>query len=291
MLAKRRGGSLRAKVESAQVPTGIDAGRPRPRVSEFHVRGEEAQVIFDVPLPDGEIDEVLAELLTNEALEVVREKRHELPINGVTTVVAFARRGGEPRRIGSVSLEEPGVLPPPMVAAPSLHLGHIGFDPLEKQFSDELLHNAPSLASDQRADTLGPIGQELRLPRAVAVGLRAQGIDPATMTSAEMVHSLLRLFGYAVTSTDNPLARRATKSGSTTYLREDPYQPGDHPEVDELTMRQFVMEFVNSGAERGLLISDKFSPFGVYEREKREPRIRFVTRERLQKFIDALSLE
>ena len=291
MLAKRRGSSLRAKVESAQVPTGIDADRPRPRVSEFHVRGEEAQVIFDVPLPDGEIDEVLAELLTNEALEVVREKRHELPIDGVTTVVAFAGRGGEPRRIGSVSLEEPGVLPPPMVAAPSLHLGHIGFDPLEKQFTDELLHNAPSLASDQRADTLGPIGQELRLPRAVAVGLRAQGIDPATMTSAEMVHSLLRLFGYAVTSTDNPLARKATKSGSTTYLREDPYQPGDHPEVDEVTMRQFVMEFVSSGAERGLLISDKFSPFGVYEREKREPRIRFVTRERLQKFIDALSLE
>jgi len=291
MLAKRRGNSLRAKVEAAQVATGIDADRPRPRVSEFHVRGEEAQVIFDVPLPEGEIDEVLGELLTNEAVEVVREKRHELPIDGVTTVVAFAGRGGEPRRIGSVSLEEPGVLPPPMVAAPSLHLGHIGFDPLEKQFSDELLHNAPSLASDQRADTLGPIGNELRLPKAVAVGLRAQGVDPATMTSAEMVHSLLRLFGYAVTSTDNPLARKATKSGSTTYLREDPYQPGDHPEVDEVTMRQFVMEFVSSGADRGLLISDKFSPFGVYEREKREPRIRFVTRERLQKFVDALSLE
>ena len=291
MLAKRRGNSLRAKVEAAQVATGIDADRPRPRVSEFHVRGEEAQVIFDVPLPEGEIDEVLGELLTNEAVEVVREKRHELPIDGVTTVVAFAGRGGEPRRIGSVSLEEAGVLPPPMVAAPSLHLGHIGFDPLEKQFSEELLHNAPSLASDQRADTLGPIGNELRLPKAVAVGLRAQGIDPATMTSAEMVHSLLRLFGYAVTSTDNPLARKATKSGSTTYLREDPYQPGDHPEVDEVTMRQFVMEFVSSGADRGLLISDKFSPFGVYEREKREPRIRFVTRERLQKFVDALSLE
>jgi hypothetical protein len=291
MLAKRRGNSLRAKVEAAQVATGIDADRPRPRVSEFHVRGEEAQVIFDVPLPEGEIDEVLGELLTNEAVEVVREKRHELPIDGVSTVVAFAGRGGEPRRIGSVSLEEPGVLPPPMVAAPSLHLGHIGFDPLEKQFSEELLHSAPSLASDQRADTLGPIGNELRLPKAVAVGLRAQGIDPATMTSAEMVDSLLRLFGYAVTSTDNPLARKATKSGLTTYLREDPYQPGDHPEVDEVTMRQFVMEFVSSGADRGLLISDKFSPFGVYEREKREPRIRFVTRERLQKFVDALSLE
>jgi hypothetical protein len=291
MLAKRRGNAMRAKVESAQASASIHADRPRPRVSEFHVRGEEAQVIFDVPLPEGEVDEVLRELLTNEAVEVVREKRHELPINGVTTVVAFACRGGEPRRIGSVSLEEPGVLPPPITSAPSLHLGHIGFDPLEKQFSDELLHNAPSLASDQRADTLGPIGQELRLPKAVVVGLRAQGIDPDTMTSAEMVYSLLRLFGYAVSSTDNPLARKATKSGSTTYLREDPYTTGEYPEVDEVTMRQFVMEFVSSGADRGLLISDKFSPFGVYEREKREPRIRFVTRERLQKFVDALSLE
>jgi hypothetical protein len=291
VLTKRRGNAIRAKVEASQEATAIDADRPRPRVSEFHVRGEEAQVFFDVPLLEGEVDEVLGELLTNEALEVVREKRHELPINGVTKVVAFAGRGDEPRRVGTVSLEEPGVLPPPMIAAPSLHLGHIGFDPLEKQFSDDLLQHAPSLASDQRADTLGPIGNELRLPKAVAVGLRAQGVDPATMTSAEMVRSLLRLFGYTVTAADNPLAFTATKAGTATYLREDRYQPGDHPEVGDVTMREFVMEFVNSGADRGLLISDKFSPFGVYEREKREPRIRFVTRERLQKFVDALSLE
>ncbi|MDH3399303.1 MAG: hypothetical protein OEM81_15965 [Acidimicrobiia bacterium] len=291
LLTTRRGKAVRERAQAAQETTTIDADRPRPRVSEFHVRGDEAQVFFDVPLPEGQIDEVLGELLTNEAVEVVREKRHELPIDGVTTVVALAGRGGEPRRVGKVALEEPGVLPPPMVAAPSLHLGHIGFDPLEKQFSDELLQNAPSLASDLRADALGPIGNELRIPTAVSVGLRAQGIDPTTMTSGEMVRSLLRLFGYAVTSSDHPLAFTATKAGSTTYLREDPYQPGDHPEVEDVTMREFVIEFVNSGADRGLLISDKFSPFGVYDREKREPRIRFVTRERLQKFVDALSLE
>ncbi len=291
VLTKRRSNTLRARVEGAQAAAAIDVDRPRPRVSAFHVRGDEAQVFFDVPLAEGEIDEVLAELLSNEALEVVREKRHDLPIDGVTTVVAFAGRDGEPRRIGAVSLEEPGVLPPPMVAAASLHLGHIGFDPLEKQFSDDMLQNAPTLASVKREDALGPIGKELRLPKAVTVGLRAQGVDPDTMTSAEMVHSLLRLFGYAVTSTDHPLAYKATKSGSTTFLREDPYVPGDHPEVDDVTMREFVVQFVNSGADRGLLISDKFSPFGVYEREKREPRIRFVTRERLQKFVDALSLE
>ncbi len=291
VLSKRRSDTLRARVEGAQATASIDADRPRPSVSAFHVRGDEAQVFFDVPLAEGETDEVLGELLTNEALEVVREKRHELPFDGVTTVVAFAGRGGEPRRVGSVSLEKPGVLPQPMVTAPSLHLGHIGFDPLEKQFSDDLLQNAPSVVSAQREDALGPIGAELRLPRAVAVGLRAQGVDPATMTSAEMVHSLLRLFGYTVTATKNPLAFNATKAGLTTYLREDRYQAGDFPEVGDVTMREFVAEFVNSGADRGLLVSDKFSPFGVYERERREPRIRFVTRERLQKFVDALSLE
>ena len=282
---------MREKAGATKEASTIDVDRPRPRVSDFHVRGEEAQVYFDVPLSEGEIDGVLAELLTNEAVEVVREKRHELPIDGVTTVVAFAGRDAEPRMVGKVVLEEPGVLPEPILAGPSLNLGHIGFDPLEKQFSGDLPQHAPDLAADLRADTLGPIGDELRLPKAVSVGLRAQGIDPATMSSGEMVQSLLRLFGYAVTSGDNPLAFNATKAGSTTYLREDPYQPGDHPEIDEVTMRAFVMEFVSSGADRGILVSDKFSPFEVYERERREPRIRFVTRERLQKFVDALSLE
>ena len=291
LLATRRGKAVREKARAAQEVPTIDVDRPRPRVSEFHVRGEEAQVYFDVPLPEGGVDEVLGELLTNEAVEVVREKRHELPIDGVTTVVAFAGRDGEPEVVGKVTLEEPGVLPEAIIAGPSLNLGHIGFDPLEKQFSDDLLQHAPSLASDMRADSLGPIGDELRLPKAVSVGLRAQGVDPTTMTSGEMVVSLLRLFGYAVSSGDSPLSFKATKGGATTYLREDPYGPGDHPEIDEVTMREFVMEFVNSGADRGLLVSDKFSPFGVYEREKREPRIRFVTRERLQKFVDALSLE
>ena len=32
------------------------------------------------------------------------------------------------------------------------------------------------------------------------------------------------------------------------------------------------------------------SPVEIYERERRDPRIRFVTRERLQGFIDALAL-
>jgi hypothetical protein len=38
-------------------------------------------------------------------------------------------------------------------------------------------------------------------------------------------------------------------------------------------------------------VSSKFGPFIIYGQEQREPRVRFVTRERLQKFIDAFSLD
>ncbi len=291
VLTNRRGRAARRQLRPGESAEVIDVDHPRPRLAAFHVRGEEAQVFFDVPLPEGEVDEILRELLTSEAVEVVREKRHGLPIEGVTKVVAFAGREGEPRQIGQVPLEEPGVLPPPMSAAPTLHLGHIGPDPLEQQFAEDLPQTAPGLAAQQRSDTLGPIGPELRLPKAVNVGLRAQGVDPDTMSAGDMVLSLLRLFGYGVTPGDKPSTFTASKAGSTTFIREDPYALGDHPEIGEVTMREFVMEFLNSGADRGILVSDKFAPFEVYGRERREPRIRFVTRERLQKFVDALSLE
>ncbi len=51
-----------------------------------------------------------------------------------------------------------------------------------------------------------------------------------------------------------------------------------------------MVDFMSSKADRGLLISDRYGPFEVYEREKREPRVRFVTRERLQGFVDALTV-
>ena len=81
-------------------------------VRDFHVHGNEARVSFDVPLPDVE-DQVLNELLVDEAVEVVREKRHTLPIADVTEIVVFAGRD-EAREIGRTVLPSPGQLPPPM---------------------------------------------------------------------------------------------------------------------------------------------------------------------------------
>jgi len=148
----------------------------------------------------------------------------------------------------------------------------------------------PAVASTSSDDVLEPVGTELRLPRAIDLGLRTQGIDPLAMSAGQLVTGTLSLFGYKIA----PGARYGTfiaeKAGVRTYIREDQYQKGGYPEVEDLTVREFMVEFMSSQADRGLLVSDKYGPFEIYEKEKREPRVRFVTRERLQRFVDSLAL-
>ncbi len=286
----RRTKALKEQLRIGGAPAPeLDVERPRPRLMAFHVRGDEAQVTFDVPLPPGEPDPVLVDLLLDEAVEVVHAKRHTLPITDVTKVVVFAGRGDEARRIGKLSLKEPGELPP-VVAGPTLRFSSFGFDPLVQQFEEEPA-SPPVLAPKPSSDALGPIGEELRIPRALDIGLRAQGIDPATMTAAEMVKGILVLFGYSIVAGTETATYTASKEGTATFVREDVYKPGDYPELDESTIRSFMVGFVNARADRGLLVSAKYAPFAIYAQEQREPRVRFVTRERLQKFIDAFSLD
>ncbi len=289
--AGRRRRELQEKVQSdTSGPRPVeDFTAPRPKLAEFHVRGSDALVTFDVPVPSGETDPVLADLLVTEAVEVTREKSHSLPIDQVTTVVAMAGSGADRVEVGRRQLENPGELPPPLGVEHMLHFAKIGFDPLDKQFDDDgaqVGFEAPPAHGDQ----LGPIGTELRLPKAVDVGLRSQGVDPATMSSGELVRTLLSLFGYSITRGEKPNTYFSDKAGQRTYIREEPHTGDDYPELDASVINQFMADFRSSGADRGLLVTDKYSPFEVYEREKREPRVRFVTRERLQKFVDSLAL-
>jgi hypothetical protein len=82
----------------------------------------------------------------------------------------------------------------------------------------------------------------------------------------------------------------ASKAGETTYLVEERHEPGEHPELEESVIRKFLIEFGSSGANRGMLVTDKYGPFEIYELERRNPRVRFVTRNRLQSMVDSLSL-
>ncbi len=276
-----------APVRPGAEPAGLDIEHPRPTVSEMHVVGEEARVVFDVPLPP-QVDEVLADLLVAEAVEYVREKRHTLPMSQVLAVVAFAGRG-EVREVGRAKLDTPGTLPPVSRAPSILSLGGIAADPLARQFEEPVI-SVPGTVAPTREEHLGPVGAELRLPRAVETGLRAQGVDPETMTASELVRGMLALIGYRVTEGIAPGTWTAEKGGVKTLIRQDAHEGSPDPEMDEGVIRSFLVEFISSGADQGIYVTGKFAPFSIYDVERREPRIRFIARERLQKFVDSLAL-
>lgn len=271
----------------------LRAGSPEPEpairtapVKDFHVHGTEARVTFDVPMPE-ENDPILNDLLVDEAVEVVREKRHTLPISDVTEIVVFAGRE-DVREVGRSKLPSPGELPP-MIESAVFDLTHVARDPFASQF--EVDHSVSyETAVRVPADELRPLLGELKVPMGLDRGLRARGVDPDSISGPEFILALLELFGYKLISQGEPDVYMARKGTVDTFIRTDIYRPGQHPELDEAVIRKFVVEFGMSGAARGLLISDKYGPFMTHDIEDKDSRIRFVTRERAQAFIDSMAL-
>ncbi len=278
----------RRKPAAGAAPAGsvtVESGRLRPAVAEFHVRDGAARVHFEVPLPASGADEVLTDLLGREAVEVVREKRHTLPIGDVTRVVALGRSGGEWAEVTSIGLATPGELPPPMLPELIPHAGRHEFDPFERL--GDLPTTAPGLAGGSRGERLENL--DLRLTSRAQAALRTQGIDPGAGDTPGTVLALMRSAGYRLTELA-PGTYRAERAGQSAFVRVIAHSPGDYPELGETEIRKFVVDFGGSGASRGLLLSEKWAPFEIHERERRDSRMRFVTRERLQSFVDALVL-
>lgn len=257
----------------------------RPPASDFHVEKGEAHVYFDVPLPDGDPDSVLVDILLREAAEVLRSKRSHLPLDDVSTVHAHALRDGTRVEVGRLQLDGPGELPPPepLGAHP---LAHHGPDVFEEFGAEPAA--PPSVDVRSPSDELTPVGEDLKLTKVVEAGLRMQGIDPVTAPTSTLVPALLRLAGYTVSGTG--LRLDATKAGQRTYIEIVDHSSGDHPELAERAVNEFMARFGQSGAGRGMLFTAKFGPFVIYEKERREKRVRFVTRERFQSFVNAISL-
>ncbi len=257
-------------------------------VSEFHVHGEEIRVTFDVPLPE-ERDEVLEELLVDEGTEVVREKRHTLPIADATVIVVYAGRG-QVREVGRTKLASPGELPP-RIDDMGLSMTHVAHDPFAAPFEGEVDHAARyDVRADSPEDELGPLGKELRIPKGLDRGLRALGVDPATADGSDLILALLRMFGYTVTEQAFPDSYLALKDGASTYILTEAHAPGDSPEISDSVIRRFLADFSSSGADRGMLLSEKYAPFSIHEIESRQPKVRFITRERVQRFIDGMAM-
>ena len=273
----------------ATTPSAFEAATGnRAPVAAFHVRGDEIQVTFDVPL-SAETDDVLNDLLVDEAMEVVREKRHTLPIDAATVVVAFAGRD-QVREVGRTKLPSPGELPPRM-EHPGISLANVAHDPFATSF-DETAEKVADLAvrAVTPEDELGPLAAELVLPAGLERGLRASGVDPTSADASELILALLRMFGYSVTEHTFPGSYVAVKDGRSTYIQAERHGAGESPEVSDAAIRRFLTDFNSSGAERGLLLSEKYAPFEIHTIEARQPKVRFVTRERVQRFIDSMAL-
>lgn len=256
------------------------------RVISFHVKGTEAEVTFDVPLP-AEDDPLLADLLVDEAVEVVREKRHTLPIDEVTEIVVLAGRG-EVRQVARTMLPSPGELPPP-IQAEMLNLTHIARDPFASQFDPDRIYEVDTRVSVP-TDDLAPLVDELKLPAGLSRGLRTRGVDPDRMSAPVLVVTILEMFGYEVTPQGDGDTYVAVKDNQRTFIRVVSHAPGEYPELDEQMVRKFMAEFATSGAARGLLVTDKIGPFMIHDVEANERRVRFITRERMQTFIDSMAL-
>lgn len=258
-------------------------------VESFHVVGDEARVTFDVPLDDDD-DEVLNDLLMGEAIEVVRQKRHTLPIDEVDHIVVFAGRDNV-REVGRTKLPSTGELPPPALDS-GLSFTHIAKDPFAAPFDDERADHgvAYETRADVPADELPPLREDLKIPQGLDRGLRALGTDPEELNGPEFVIALLRMFGYGVTEQAQTGSYMAVKGGISTFVATDGYQKGQYPELDEGVIRKFLADFGSSAADRGMLISDKYAPFMIHEIEANQPKVRFVTRERVQRFIDSMAL-
>jgi hypothetical protein len=278
----RRGKAGTAAASAGSV--SVEAGRLRPAVAEFHVRDGAARVHFEVPLPPGGADGVLAELLGREAVEVVREKRHSLPLGDLGKVVALGRQGDGWAEVATIGLETPGELPPPLLPELIPHSVQREFDPFARLLELPDHPGAPVRVAGEHLQ-----GLTLRLPGQAQAAVRAQGVDPAAADATATVLALMRSAGYQV-SERSPGTYRADRSGERTFVRVIGHRPGEHPELDETEVRRFVVDFGSSGCGRGILLSEKWAPFEIHERERRDPRIRFVTRERLQAFADALAL-
>ncbi len=82
----------------------------------------------------------------------------------------------------------------------------------------------------------------------------------------------------------------ASRAGTRTFIGVVDHEPGGYPELSESAVNSFLASFYSSGADRGLLFSDKFCPHLVYEKERRDPRVKFITRERMQAFADTIAV-
>jgi hypothetical protein len=293
LLADARFGFLRKlwpfrRRTAVEAPETEGLGVRRP-AHEFHVVKNEVRVTFEVPLPEGGADEVLRDLLLHHVADMVRDReRRGQPLAGIKIARAYAKRDGEAVEVGSINLELPEELARIQMPELVLSAATEQHDPLRRLGDTDMRRVAP-IAETTRLDELAPIGDEIKLTAGLEAGLRSLGIDPGRMTATQLGLGLLELAGYTVQPRPDD-RYLAAGGGRTTYVAFLDHEPGSYPEMEEQVMSEFLVGFASARTDRGLLITDKYGPYGIYEKERANPRCHFITRERMQAFVDSIAL-
>ncbi|MCL1594911.1 MAG: restriction endonuclease [Actinomycetia bacterium] len=289
--------AMRSASQTAQRNAGASPipSKPMPIVSEFHVTGDTAAIVFSVPLGTSEPGEHLLDLLTASAVEYVRDKtRDGLPLDGVTHIDVSAMRGDVPERIGSVDLPEVGVLPEPNVTV----LVEPTHDPIAAV--SEVVADRSVATPSGDTSRLEPVHEIIDLSGPIEAHLRGMGVDPVAMSLEDLVLGLLRISGYDVhvgrqgftISADH--GRSAiyglTRNGQSTVLVTLMHEEGSHPELSEKALSEFAVGVAQLNPDQAILVTDKYSPYSMYEMEKANKRLVFITRERLQAFVDSFGI-
>ncbi len=232
----------------------------------------------------------MKDLLVRQAIEAVRDRQARgLPIGDPSSVRVLATEGGGFVEVAEADLGEPGT-----AAFPDAH------DP-EPRDADEVpvdpLHRFASLVETRgggtsyvsRRDDLADLGSELRLTSELRDALEANGVDLGTLDASTLTRELLAVAGYSLRPGDAPGTYTASRQGVETFVALVDHAPGEYPELSEQAISAFLAGFYSSRASKGLLFSDKFGPHLVYEKERRDQRVRFITRERMQDFVDSIA--
>lgn len=283
--------SSRDRVVGTPVSASFFPTRPLPEVQEFHVKGDTASVRFSVPLGASGASEQLTALLSAAAVEHVRGLvRDGLPLEEVKHITVLAMSSGDPQVVVTVHLPSVGVLPDVNMAV----LSEASGDPIAAV--QKIVADSEVATGTSGSTALEALSEFVVLSDETEAHLRSAGVDPDSMSLSDLVLGLLRSAGYHVGSSasnlSTSLAGRGevydiTNNGRKNVLAILPHVDGSHPELDDSVLALLAVEVAQSNPAQAILVTDKYSPYSMYEREKREKRCVFVTRERLQAFVDS----
>jgi hypothetical protein len=287
--SKKQGADTRASEAVAERKLGT----PGPTVTSFHVSGDTAITGFEAPLGSAEPGQHLVDLLSLAAVEYLHAKQKDgLPLSEVTKIDVRAMRGSEPESIAIIDLPEKGRLPS---TASMRSVGEPAVDPLSEMA--KVVADTSVVATPTTSGELPPVSQFIQLGGPTEASLRAVGVDTSDVSLSDLVVGLFKVSGYEMfegrpgaSGVSGAETFRLVRSGKSTSVVVLANVEGSYPEIGDNVFTELSIAAGQVQGDDVLFISDKFAPYSMYERERRDKRILFVTRERLQAFVDSFGL-